>query len=100
MKIIKQVFSIFLGHGISRILGWCAGLIVVQLINSFVEEEGIVNLWGLWSDKMVVDHSAFTIISWVATAIVGWAVSQLWERLSEKLLKTINYDTRQHNINH
>lgn len=89
MKILKQVISIFLGHGISSVLGWCAGLIVVQLINSFIEEEGISNLWGLWSDKMVVDHSVFTIISWIATAIVGWGISQLWEQASKNLLKTI-----------
>lgn len=56
----KQLISILLGHGISSVLGWFAGLFVVQLINSFVEEEGI-----------------------------GWSVSKLWERLSQNLLKTI-----------
>lgn len=93
MKQLKQLLSILLGHGISSVLGWFAGLIVVQMINSFIEEEGIGNLWGLWSDKFVVDHTAFTIISWIATAIVGWGISQLWEKLSENLLKRLRHDT-------
>lgn len=53
MKILKQVISIFLGHGISSVLGWCAGLIVVQLIISFVEEEGIGNLWEQASKNLL-----------------------------------------------
>ena len=94
MKQLKQILSIFLSHGISSVLGWCAGLVVVQLINSFIEEEGFGNLWGLWSDKLVVDHSAFTIISWIVTALVGWGgISQLWEKLSNYFLKTLENDT-------
>lgn len=89
MNVLKKIASIFLNHGLSSILGWCAGLIVIQLINSFIEEEGVGNLWGLWSDKMVVDHDSFTIISWILTALAGWAISQLWQKSSEYLLKTI-----------
>ena len=89
MKILKRIATIFLDHGISSVLGWCAGLIVIQLINSFIEEEGMGNLWGLWSDKMVVDHDSFTTISWILTALVGWGISQLWQKSSEYLLKTI-----------
>ena len=89
MNIIKRIASIFLDHGISSILGWCAGLIVIQLINSFIEEEGMTNLWGLWSDKMVVDHNAYTTISWIVTALVGWGISQMWQKSSQYLLKSI-----------
>ena len=89
MNIFKRIASIFLDHGISSILGWCAGLIVIQLINSFIEEEGMTNLWGLWSDKMVVDHNAYTTISWIVTALVGWGISQMWQKSSQYLLKSI-----------
>lgn len=89
MKILKRVATIFLDHGISSVLGWCAGLIVIQLINSFIEEEGLSNLWGFWSDKMVVDHNAYTTISWIVTALVGWGISQLWQKSSEHLLNII-----------
>lgn len=43
MKLIKRIVTILLDHGVSSILGWYAGLIVIQIINSFLEEEGIGN---------------------------------------------------------
>lgn len=89
MKILKSIVSVFLNHGVSSMLGWFAGLVVVQLINSTIEEEGINNLWGYWSDKTVVDHSTYTAISWVITALVGWGISQLWQKLSSQALKFI-----------
>lgn len=89
MKLINRIVTILLDHGVSSILGWCAGLIVIQIINSFLEEEGVGNLWGLWSDKIVVDHNAYTIISWIITALVGWGISQLWQKTSEYLLNNI-----------
>lgn len=89
MKVIKRKVSILLDHGVSSILGWFAGLSVIQLIHSFIEEEGIANLWGIWSDKMVVDHTVYTANSWVVTALVGWGISQLWQKSSEYLLNTI-----------
>ena len=44
MKILKKITSVLLDHGVSSMLGWFAGLIVVQLINSTIEEEGLTNL--------------------------------------------------------
>ena len=89
MKILKKITSVLLDHGVSSMLGWFAGLIVVQLINSAVEEEGLTNLWGYWSDKTVVDHSTYTAISWIVTALVGWGISELWQKLSSQALKSI-----------
>ena len=89
MKLLNRIVTILLDHGVSSILGWCAGLIVIQIINSFLEEEGVGNLWGLWSDKIVVDHSAYTIISWIITALVGWGISQLCQKTSEYLLNNL-----------
>ena len=89
MRLLQKLVTVFFNHGVSSLLGWCAGLIVVQLINSFLEEEGMTNLWGLWSDKLVVKHSTFTIVSWIGTAMIGWGISELWQRLSSQILKTI-----------
>ena len=89
MKLLNRIVTILLDHGVSSILGWCAGLIVIQIINSFLEEEGVGNLWGLWSDKIVVDHSAYTIISWIITSLVGWRIRQLWQQTSDYLLNNL-----------
>ena len=89
MKILKKITSVLLDHGVSSMLGWFAGLIVVQLINSTIEEEGLTNLWGYWSDKTVVDHSTYTTISWLVTALVGWGISVLWQKLSSRAFEAI-----------
>jgi len=89
MKILKKITSVLLDHGVSSMLGWFAGLIVVQLINSTIEEEGLTNLWGYWSDKTVVDHSTYTTISWLVTALVGWGISVIWQKLSSRAFEAI-----------
>jgi hypothetical protein len=68
----KHIAKEFLNFGIGRVLG----LISVELVLLFFEEKGIMNLWGFWSDKMVVEESTFSVIEWLTSAIIGYVVMQ------------------------
>ena len=72
MKYFKDIAKEFLNLGI----GWILGLISVQLVQLFFEEKGIMNLWGFWSDKMVVEGSTLSVIEWLASAVIGYVVMQ------------------------
>ena len=68
----KHISKEFLNFGI----GWVLGLISVELVLLFFEEKGIMNLWGFWSDKMVVEESTLSVIEWLTSAIIGYMVMQ------------------------
>ena len=68
----NHIVKEFLNFGI----GWVLGLISVELVLLFFEEKGIMNLWGFWSDKMVVEESTFSVIEWLTSAIIGYLVMQ------------------------
>ena len=68
----EHIAKEFLNFGI----GWIIGLISVQLVLLFFEEKGITNLWGFWSDKMVVEESTLSGIEWLTSAIIGYVVMQ------------------------
>ena len=68
----KHISKEFLNFGI----GWVLGLFSVELVLLFFEEKGIMNLWGFWSDKMVVEESTFSVIEWLTSAIIGYLVMQ------------------------
>ena len=68
----KHISKEFLNFGI----GWVLGLFSVELVLLFFEEKGIMNLWGFWSDKMVVEESTFSVIEWLTSAIIGYVVMQ------------------------
>ncbi len=80
MKILKKIIVFILDNLLSTFTGWIIGLASVQMVTSFLEEEGWTNLWGIWSDKAVVSSTAFTLISWISTAIIGWVVMKLWNK--------------------
>ena len=68
----NHIVKEFLNFGI----GWVLGLISVELVLLFFEEKGIMNLWGFWSDKMVVEESTLSVIEWLTSAIIGYMVMQ------------------------
>ncbi len=71
-KFFNHIAKEFLNFGI----GWIFGLISVQLVLLFFEEKGIMNLWGFWSDKMVVEKTTLSVIEWLTSAIIGYLVMQ------------------------
>ena len=80
-KIFYHIGKEFLNFGI----GWVLGLISVQLVLLFFEEKGITNLWGFWSDKMVVEESTFSVIEWLTSAIIGYVVMQQVNKVITKV---------------
>ena len=81
MKFFKHIAKEFLNFGI----GWIFGLISVQLVLLFFEEKGILNLWGFWSDKMVVEKTTLSVIEWLTSAIIGYVVMQQVNKVITKV---------------
>ena len=77
----KHISKEFLNFGI----GWVLGLISVELVLLFFEEKGIMNLWGFWSDKMVVEESTLSVIEWLASAVIGYLVMQQVNKVITKV---------------
>mgnify|MGYP001574295123 CR=1 FL=1 len=80
----KHIAKEFLNFGI----GWALGLISVELVLLFFEEKGIMNLWGFWSDKMVVEESTFSVIQWLTSAIIGYVVMKQVNKVIIKILSS------------
>ena len=80
-KIFYHIGKEFLNFGI----GWIFGLISVQVVLLFFEEKGIMNLWGFWSDKMVVEESTLSVIEWLASAVIGYLVMQQVNKVITKV---------------
>ena len=80
-KFFNHIAKEFLNFGI----GWICGLISVQLVLLFFEEKGIMNLWGFWSDKMVVEKTTLSVIEWLTSGIIGYVVMQQVNKVITKV---------------
>jgi hypothetical protein len=80
-KFFIHIGKEFLNFGI----GWIFGLISVQLVLLFFEEKGIMNLWGFWSDKMVVEKTTLSVVEWLTSAIIGYVVMQQVNKVITKV---------------
>lgn len=84
LHIVSEVFN----YGI----GWILGLLATQLVSLFFEERGITNLWGYWSNKVVVQESTLTIIEWLTSAVIGYVVMMQVNRAMEKFRLKQNWE--------
>ena len=66
-------------------VGWIFGLFATQLVLLFFEERSFSNLWGLWSNKMVVERTTLSIIEWLSSAVIGYVVMMQVNKIMEKL---------------
>ena len=66
-------------------IGWIFGLFATQLVLLFFEERDFSNLWGLWSNKIIVQESTLTIIEWITSAVIGYIVMMRVNKIIEKL---------------
>jgi hypothetical protein len=82
---MKKFFSHLLREIFNFGIGWVFGLLATQLILLFFEERGFSNLWGLWSNKMVVEEKTLSIIEWLASAVIGYVVMMQVNKIMEKL---------------
>lgn len=66
---------------IANAIGWIAGLLSVDLLSYFFAVRSWKNGWGLLSRKETLNAETFELLEWVITAIVGFAVLFLVNRL-------------------
>lgn len=85
LNFMKKLFYHILKETANFGLGWLFGLAAVQLVLLFFEEKGIANLWGLWSNKMVVEQSTLSIIEWLTSAIIGYVVMMQVNKIIHKI---------------
>ena len=82
---LKKAILFLLREAFNFGVGWGFGILSVQLVMTFFEEKGMMNLWGLWSDKIVVEESTLSTIQWLTSAIVGYIVMTLINNLIAKV---------------
>ena len=44
-----------------------------------------MNLWGFWSDKMVVEKTTLSVLEWLTSAIIGYVVMQQVNKVITKV---------------
>lgn len=59
---------------IANAVGWLAGLLSVDLLSHFFAVRSWKNAWGLFSRKATVSAETFSVLEWVVTAVIGFAV--------------------------
>ena len=87
MKLVKkekilELKKYFMEEIFGQGIGWIAGIFAVEIMSNFFEKRSWTNLWGLWSDKMVINDTSFTIGEWTISIIIGFIVMKIFNKLS------------------
>ncbi len=83
MKLRRQTKR-FSEELISNAIGWIAGLVSVDFLSHFFAVRGWKNAWGLFSRKTMIDAETFSLIEWAITAIFGFIVLMIVNKLIMK----------------
>ena len=62
--------------------------VIIGLFTSFEEEE-MMSLWEVWSNKVVVEESTLSMMEWLTAAIIGYIVMILTDNLLTQLKSSI-----------
>ncbi len=62
--------------------------VIIGLFTSFEEEE-MMSLWEVWSNKVVVEESTLSMMKWLTAAIIGYIVMTLTDNLLTQLKSSI-----------
>jgi len=62
-------------------IGWVAGLTSVKLMSNFFTQKNWSNIWGLWSDKIIIDKSTYDFSEKLITVVTGFIVMKLINNL-------------------
>ena len=62
--------------------------VIIGLFTSFEEEE-MMSLWEVWSNKVVVEESTSSMMEWLTAAIIGYIVMTLTDNLLTQLKSSI-----------
>ncbi len=76
-KVAKTITQELIANGI----GWVAGLLSVELLSTFFAVRSWKNAWGLFSHKTTVSADTFNFLEWLVTAVVGFVVLFVVNRL-------------------
>ena len=83
-KILSQIFDEIIASGI----GWVAGILSIDLLDKFFIKKSIWNLGGIFSKRVAVSKDEFSLLEWVLTAIIGFVVMILVNKLiNSKFIK-------------
>ncbi len=82
-KHVKTLFEEIL----SNAAGWVAGLLSVNLLSYFFSVRSWKNAWGLFSGKPTVSSETFDLLEWIITAVVGFFVLIVVNRLISKIFR-------------
>lgn len=68
LNTVRVVLREFMNYGV----GWTIGVSVVKFVSNYFEVSGFSNLYGLWSDKMVVEATTLSRIELVLSLVIGY----------------------------
>jgi hypothetical protein len=73
----RNIFRYFSDQFIGSFTGFIIGIWATSLVSHFFATRSIKNLWGLTSNKTLVDKQTLNILQWVASVFVGYIVFEL-----------------------
>jgi hypothetical protein len=82
----RNIFSYLSDQFLGSFTGFVIGIWASSLVSHFFATRSIKNLWGLTSRKTVVDKQTFTMMEWLASAIVGYVVFEVVLRIMKDQL--------------
>ena len=73
----RNVFRYLSDQFVGSFTGFVIGIWASSLVSHFFATRSIKNLWGLTSSKTLVDKQTFTVLEWLASALVGYLVFEV-----------------------
>jgi hypothetical protein len=94
-KVISKIFDEVIASGI----GWVAGILSIDLLDKFFIKKSIWNFGGIFSKRVAVSKDEFSLLEWLLTAIIGFVVMILVNKLiNSKLIKKKFSKTQQEEV--
>lgn len=73
-KKIIEFLVFFLEEIFAQIVGWTAGLISIDLLELYFERSSWRNIYGFWTDKVILTDDEFVYSNIIISAILGFLV--------------------------
>ncbi len=75
-RIVK--FLVFLLEEVfAQLIGWVAGLISIDLLELYFEKSSWRNIYGFWTDKVILTDDEFVYSNIIVSAIIGFLVMKI-----------------------
>lgn len=83
----KKISNTIIQEIVANGIGWIAGLLSANLLSYIFVAKKWWNLGGKLSKKAAIDANTLNILEWISTAVIGFIVLTLVNRLVKKLSK-------------